>query len=135
MALGSGDTEAGRAQELALRSPLRRPPPSAACGGTLRNFGAMPLPVPIMRAGGKTFFGIGPFRAKKEAGLQIISIKGFGKFGDILGVAGLRARLPRSFQWEFTLIWPLMHKSMRTGAMRCSRPGRHLRRPGSKCSE
>ena len=51
-----------------------------------------------MRAGGKTFFGNRPDWAKKEAGLQIISVKGFGKFGEILGVAGLRGRLSSSFE-------------------------------------
>ena len=80
-----------------MRSALRTPP-FAACDGTSRTIGAKYALQVRLCGRAEKLFGDRPISRKKEAGLQIISIKGFGKFGEILEVAGLRARFPSSFQ-------------------------------------
>ena len=80
-------------------------------------------------ARGKKSFESALIGAQKIGLVQIVLSEGFTKNGEDFEVVGLRAGLPnRSSRTEFTLIWPLKHKSMRTGAMLCAPLGLLVRK-------
>ncbi len=82
---------------------------------------------------GKESFESAPIDAKEIGLVQIVLCEGFAKSGEDFEVVGLRGRPSNLIiTWEFILLWPLRHKLMRTGAMRCALPARFLRKGGAE---
>jgi hypothetical protein len=78
---------------------------------------------------GKESFESAPIDAKEIGHVQIVLGEGFAKSGEDFEVVGLRGRPSNLIiTWEFILLWPLKHKSKRTGAMLCARLGPSVRR-------